>query len=170
MDFLITFEDGSSAYLEHYGVKGMHWGVWNAETRARYADEGKTPQGGGGMSEEDKEEVLRENGIENMHRTAAQTQVDDDYKQSSRERLAVQAKKGNFGGDATSRVRAADGYLKARAAANSQPGFLSKQYQSKYGRVTHTAIQRYSIYARSTINMAKNGKAAVKTVMKRMQQ
>lgn len=23
--------------LEHYGVKGMHWGVWNAETAARYA-------------------------------------------------------------------------------------------------------------------------------------
>lgn len=170
MEYMVTFEDGTEGYLSHHGTKGMHWGVWNAETRARYADEGKTPQGGGGMSEEDKEEVLRENGIENMHRTAAQKQVDDDYKQSSRERLAVQAKKGNFGGDATSRVRAADGYLKARAAANSQPGFLSKQYQSKYGRVTHTAIQRYSIYARSTINMAKNGKAAVKTVMKRMQQ
>ena len=24
-------------YLEHYGVKGMKWGVWNAETRARYS-------------------------------------------------------------------------------------------------------------------------------------
>lgn len=24
-------------YLEHYGVKGMHWGVWNAETAARYS-------------------------------------------------------------------------------------------------------------------------------------
>lgn len=24
-------------YLEHYGVKGMKWGVWNAETAARYS-------------------------------------------------------------------------------------------------------------------------------------
>ena len=35
MEYLLTFEDGSSAYLEHFGVKGMHWGVWNDETRAR---------------------------------------------------------------------------------------------------------------------------------------
>lgn len=24
-------------HLAHYGVKGMHWGVWNAETRAKYS-------------------------------------------------------------------------------------------------------------------------------------
>lgn len=165
MEYMVTFEDGTEGYLSHHGMKGMHWGVWNAETRARYADEGKTPQGGGGMSDEDEEEVLRENGIENMHRTAAQKQVDADYKQSSRERLAVQAKKGNFGGDATSRVRAADGYLKARAAANKRPGFLSKEY-SKSNR---PAIKRYITYARSTVASVKNGKAAVKTVLKRMQ-
>lgn len=35
MEYYVTFADGSSAYLEHFGVKGMHWGVWNAETRAR---------------------------------------------------------------------------------------------------------------------------------------
>lgn len=35
MDILLTFEDGSSASLRHFGVKGMKWGVWNAETRAR---------------------------------------------------------------------------------------------------------------------------------------
>ena len=35
MSYKLTFEDGSSAYLEHFGVKGMHWGVWNDETRAR---------------------------------------------------------------------------------------------------------------------------------------
>lgn len=23
--------------LEHHGIKGMHWGVWNADTRARYS-------------------------------------------------------------------------------------------------------------------------------------
>ena len=37
MEFKVTFEDGSSAYLEHFGVKGMHWGVRNAETQAKYA-------------------------------------------------------------------------------------------------------------------------------------
>lgn len=36
MEYKITFEDGTEGYLEHFGVKGMHWGVWNAETRARY--------------------------------------------------------------------------------------------------------------------------------------
>ena len=37
MDYKITFEDGESAYFEHHGVKGMHWGVRNAETQAKYA-------------------------------------------------------------------------------------------------------------------------------------
>ena len=145
----------------------MKWGVWNAETKARYADEGKAQQGGGGMSEEDEEEVLRENGIENMHRTAAQKQVDADYKQAAKERLAVQAKKGNFGGDAASRVRSADGYLKARAAANKRPGFLSRAYQSQYGRVDN-AIKRYSTYVRSSKNMVINGKAAAKKTLERL--
>lgn len=36
MDYLVTFEDGSSGYLAHYGVKGMKWGVWNSETMRRY--------------------------------------------------------------------------------------------------------------------------------------
>lgn len=37
MEYRLTFADGSEAYLEHHGIKGMKWGVWNAETRARYA-------------------------------------------------------------------------------------------------------------------------------------
>ena len=35
MHYKFTFEDGSEALL-HYGVKGMKWGVWNADTRSRY--------------------------------------------------------------------------------------------------------------------------------------
>lgn len=35
MEYKLTFVDGSNGYLEHFGVKGMHWGVWNDETRAR---------------------------------------------------------------------------------------------------------------------------------------
>lgn len=34
--YKFTFEDGSETYLEHHGVKGMHWGEWNSETAARY--------------------------------------------------------------------------------------------------------------------------------------
>ena len=37
MDILLTFEDGSNAYLEHHGIMGMKWGVRNAETQAKYA-------------------------------------------------------------------------------------------------------------------------------------
>lgn len=39
MDYKFTFEDGSAA-IAHYGVKGMKWGQWNPETRARYAGAG----------------------------------------------------------------------------------------------------------------------------------
>lgn len=38
MDYLITFEDGSSAYLEHHGIKGMKWGVHNEETKVKYGE------------------------------------------------------------------------------------------------------------------------------------
>ena len=31
----VLYEDGEP-FLEHYGVKGMHWGVRNSETLARY--------------------------------------------------------------------------------------------------------------------------------------
>lgn len=37
MDYRVTFEDGSEA-LAHYGIKGMKWGVWNEETKARYGE------------------------------------------------------------------------------------------------------------------------------------
>lgn len=35
MDYKLTFEDGSAA-IAHHGVKGMKWGVWNAETQEKY--------------------------------------------------------------------------------------------------------------------------------------
>ena len=35
MDLLFSFSNGSRA-IAHSGVKGMKWGVWNAETAARY--------------------------------------------------------------------------------------------------------------------------------------
>lgn len=43
MDYVFTFEDGSEGYLAHHGVKGMKWGVWNAETRARYSGGPRKP-------------------------------------------------------------------------------------------------------------------------------
>jgi hypothetical protein len=36
MEYKLTYEDGSDAYLSHHGTKGMKWGVWNAETMAKY--------------------------------------------------------------------------------------------------------------------------------------
>lgn len=41
MDYKVTFADGSEAFA-HSGVKGMKWGVWNAETAARYGRKGGT--------------------------------------------------------------------------------------------------------------------------------
>ena len=35
MDYRFVFEDGSES-LMHHGIKGMKWGVWNAETSKRY--------------------------------------------------------------------------------------------------------------------------------------
>jgi hypothetical protein len=40
MEYLLSFDDGSEAFLAHYGIKGMKWGKWNAETRARYTGAG----------------------------------------------------------------------------------------------------------------------------------
>lgn len=37
MEYLVTFDDGDSAFLSHYGVSGMKWGKWNPETQAKYA-------------------------------------------------------------------------------------------------------------------------------------
>lgn len=34
-DYIVTMDTGER-YLAHHGVKGMKWGVWNAETAARY--------------------------------------------------------------------------------------------------------------------------------------
>lgn len=45
MDYKFTFQDGSES-LMHYGVKGMKWGVWNAETRNRYLNTGQIPDAG----------------------------------------------------------------------------------------------------------------------------
>ena len=36
-----TFMDDGSDHLEHYGVKGMHWGVRSSETLQRYSRERK---------------------------------------------------------------------------------------------------------------------------------
>lgn len=40
MEYYVTFEDGTSTYLEHHGIKGMKWGVRNSETLAKYAGSG----------------------------------------------------------------------------------------------------------------------------------
>lgn len=42
MQYCVKFADGTSACLSHYGVKGMRWGVWNEETRARHSQKVRT--------------------------------------------------------------------------------------------------------------------------------
>lgn len=61
MNYLITFDDGSSAFLMHYGIRGMRWGRWNPETQARYRSMGKLSGGGGYVKEEDDESDSEEN-------------------------------------------------------------------------------------------------------------
>ena len=38
----VVFYDDGGTMLEHYGVKGMHWGVRNAESQARLARDGRS--------------------------------------------------------------------------------------------------------------------------------
>ena len=56
MDYKFTFEDGTET-LAHHGVKGMKWGVRNAETLARYSANG---EGGGGGAVTDDDEKTEE--------------------------------------------------------------------------------------------------------------
>lgn len=37
MEYLVYYSNGEEGYLSHSGVKGMKWGVWNEETKARRA-------------------------------------------------------------------------------------------------------------------------------------
>lgn len=53
MEILMAVDDVGE-FLEHYGVKGMHWGVWNAETAARYNGKKTNFKGGGGGDNEDE--------------------------------------------------------------------------------------------------------------------
>lgn len=49
-------------YLAHYGIKGMKWGVWNDETRARY-------HGGKERTKKDShEELLRSTNAKKLYR------------------------------------------------------------------------------------------------------
>ena len=54
MEYKLTFEDGSSAYLAHHGVKGQRWGVLNEKNAKEYAKYGRRVghKKGGGIVEE----------------------------------------------------------------------------------------------------------------------
>lgn len=54
--YKLTFDDESEVYLAHHGVKGMHWGVRNAETTAKYGANGGGGGGGGVNDDEENEE------------------------------------------------------------------------------------------------------------------
>ena len=46
MEYVLRYTNGLSRYLIHSGVKGMKWGVWNAETAAKYSAKAKRGVGG----------------------------------------------------------------------------------------------------------------------------
>jgi len=60
MGYLIYYEDGTSGYLSHHGVKGMKWGVWNEETRRRR--QGSVLKQFGGLSMSDVSKATLELG------------------------------------------------------------------------------------------------------------
>ena len=156
MEYMVTFEDGTEGYLSHHGVQGMKWGVWNAETRARYADEGKAQQGGGGDDEEvdedgytqkDREEMA---GIRpGMTKDEATKYVLSEHKKHARNSLDVQTKQGHFGGTAQARATQKQGLMYDLATAKKHKTSITARTADK----AQTA----------------RGKAAVKAVMKRMQ-
>lgn len=93
MDYIVTFVDDSQA-LMHWGVKGMHWGVWNAETAAKYGQAGSSgPGGGGGGGDDDEDEVsdewLKENGLTREQWEKA--------REEKRQRLAKAQEDGDLG-------------------------------------------------------------------------
>lgn len=47
MDYKFTFEDGSEAYLEHHGVKGMKWGIRKKQDAITKTRIGMESEGGG---------------------------------------------------------------------------------------------------------------------------
>lgn len=162
MPYKLTFEDGSDGYLEHYGTKGMHWGVWNAETRLRYQNEGNTSGGGGGGSDDEQEIMDDEYGITGMSRDAARKKVIEDHKKTERERLAIQSKKGNFGGSASSRLRSRESLMVGLSAANKHP----KDARSYGGKKNWSYIKTD---IKSTVKIVSNGKKAVYKAFKRAQ-
>ena len=72
MDYLITFEDGSTGYLAHYGVKGMKWGIWNEDTAKRYGSSGlgiDVASGGGGMLPEKENEMTEDEDMAEINKS-----------------------------------------------------------------------------------------------------
>jgi hypothetical protein len=115
MDYKFTFEDGSEA-IAHHGVKGMKWGVRNAETLAKYGLKNANAAGGGGgvniedldfdaeelgfkdNSAESKRAALGEMGLnENMTREEAIKKIAERNRKLEAERKAIREKDKKLG-------------------------------------------------------------------------
>ena len=113
MDYLITFDDGSDAVLSHHGVKGMHWGIWNAATQAKY---GQTAPTGGkrpdDRTEEEAEADEQELDIKSwMSKEDAKRQILKGQQTKSAREMAKASLSNKKGASAVSRLRSTDALL-----------------------------------------------------------
>lgn len=133
MDYKLTFEDGSDAILTHHGVKGMHWGIWNPETRARYTEEGRMPPAGGGGSDEDEEEKKRQE--EHEQELRDKREMYTERKRRSKEyHMESSLNKSEYNGDV-------EGYRKAQERTDAFYGRKGKQAQATEAKRRRTSAE-----------------------------
>lgn len=130
--FKFTFEDGSEA-LAHYGVKGMKWGNWNADTKEKYAQEGITG-GGGGYTDDEYEEV----GLnKNMSREEANKKVRENARSDMKTMLDSRRKSGTTTGGVQALTNRVAGTAYEAKVASSLPKGTIKSHTQKSSNVAY---------------------------------
>lgn len=184
MDYKFTFEDGSEA-IAHHGVKGMKWGVRNAETLAKYGLKNANAAGGGGginiedldfdaeelgfkdNSAESKRAALEERGLnENMTREEAIKKIAEENRKLEAERKVIREKNKKLGktrsfDDALLTAKNIMGAAKADLkVARSLPSEKDSAGKKKSGSVVDKAVKTVD-----TVNTAKKAGKEAKTLM-----
>lgn len=156
MDYLVTFDDGSSAYLEHHGTKGMKWGVWNEETRSKY-------QGGDSSYKGAKKTIRALNALDK--RRAVEFGKGYDARKTS-DRYAKKAAKATFKGNA---LKAGKMQLKAEKYADvadkheKAVGGIEKHQRKLVAKINKDGYNVKTRYVRRSVYT--NGQKAVMLVV-----